>query len=114
MDRSCILCKVIQSLKPADILYEDDYVVSFRDAYPATNAHAVVVPKKHMENMLQVTTEDEVYILSAHRAIQKVAEQLSIEQSGFRVIVNNGPDAEQEVLHLHYHVIGGRKLKWEI
>ncbi|MGF7050646.1 histidine triad (HIT) family protein [Paenibacillus sp. DS2015] len=113
-NQSCILCRVVSGQQSVEMIYENEYVICFRDPYPATDAHAVVAPKKHFENMLLMTEEEKECIFRIHQGIQKVAKYLNIEESGFRVIINNGPDAEQELLHVHYHVIGGRKLKWEL
>ena len=113
-NHSCFLCRAIERQETLDIIYEDEHVICFMDPYPATKAHAVVAPKKHIENMLKISNDDSEYVIKIHQGIQKAAKHLNIEETGFRIIVNNGPDAEQELFHLHYHVIGGRKLKWEL
>lgn len=110
---SCVFCEIIDRQEPATIIYEDDHVISFYGLDSVTKAHVLVVPKKHIENILDIKDEDEKYIFKVHQGIQKVAKILKIDKSGFRVITNTGAHGQQEIYHIHYHVIGGRQLKWE-
>ncbi|NEW04892.1 HIT domain-containing protein [Paenibacillus sp. SYP-B3998] len=110
---SCVFCRIIKREEPAEIIYEDEYVISFYGLHSVTNAHVLVVPKKHIENVLDIEEVDEKYIIKVYLAIKEVAKQLGISETGFRVVTNIGEHGQQEVYHIHYHVIGGRQLKWE-
>ena len=106
----CIFCKIINREIPSDIVYEDDEIISFRDINPAATIHILVIPKKHIKSLTELSKEDEVLIGKIYSAINKIAENENIKNKGFRVIVNCGEDGGQEVGHLHFHLLGGEKL----
>mgnify|MGYP004596075927 FL=1 len=107
---NCIFCKIINGEIPSEKVYEDDSVLAFKDINPAAPIHILVIPKKHIESLLKLQDEDMELVGKLHKVINKLAKQLDIEKEGFRVIVNCGKDAGQEVMHLHYHVLAGKKL----
>ncbi|MDO5555326.1 MAG: histidine triad nucleotide-binding protein [Clostridia bacterium] len=106
----CIFCKIIKKEIPSKIVYEDEEIIAFRDIKPVTPVHVLVIPKKHIESLLDLKEEDEKLIGKIYTVINKIARQEGIAEKGFRVIVNCGEDGGQEVKHLHYHLLGGRKL----
>lgn len=106
----CIFCKIIKGEIPSEKVYEDDEIMAFKDINPVAPIHILVVPKKHIESLLEVKEEDAEIISKIYKAINKMAKDLNIEKDGFRVIVNCGKDAGQEVMHLHFHVLAGKKL----
>ncbi len=106
----CIFCKIINGEIPSEKVYEDDEVLAFKDIHPAAPIHILVIPKKHIENLLEVTDEDNYLIGKIYKTINVIAGNLGIEKDGFRVIVNCGKDAGQEVMHLHFHLLAGRKM----
>ena len=106
----CVFCKIIKREIPSDIVYEDDRVIAFKDVNPAAPIHILVVPKKHIENLLQVSEEDGDIISYIYKVINKIAIDNNFAQNGFRVIANCGKDSGQEVMHIHFHVLGGKKL----
>ena len=106
----CVFCKIIKREIPSDIVYEDDRVIAFKDVNPAAPIHILVVPKKHIENLLQVSEEDGDIISYIYKVINNIAIDNNFAQNGFRVIANCGKDSGQEVMHIHFHVLGGRKL----
>lgn len=110
----CIFCKIINGEIPSEKLYEDDEVIAFKDIQPAAPIHVLVVPKKHISNLLEVKKEDSYLISHIYEVINKLAKDLSIEEEGFRVIVNCGKDAGQEVMHIHFHLLAGKKLGGKI
>ena len=110
----CIFCKIIKGEIPSDKVYEDEDVLAFKDINPATPIHILVIPKKHIESLLKLQEEDYELVKKIHKVINKIAKDLNIEQEGFRVIVNCGKDAGQEVMHLHYHLLAGKKLGGKI
>ena len=110
----CIFCKIINGEIPSEKVYEDDEVLAFKDINPAAPIHILVVPKKHIESLLKLEDDDYELVGKIQKVINKLAKDLNIEQEGFRVIVNCGKDAGQEVMHLHYHLLAGRKLGTKI
>ena len=108
----CIFCKIVSKQIPAQIVHETDHVVAFRDLHPAAPTHVLVIPKKHIVGMHEVTRGDVDTIGELFVAARDVAEQLGLHGSGYRVVVNNGKDAGQSVFHLHVHVLGGRGMGW--
>lgn len=106
----CIFCKIINREIPSDIVYEDDEVIAFKDIRPVTPVHILVIPKKHISSLVELTEEDEAVIGKIYTVINKVAKDADILEKGFRVIVNCGDDGGQEVKHIHFHVLGGKKL----
>ena len=106
----CIFCKIIKKEIPSTIIYEDDKVIAFNDVNPAAPIHILVVPKKHIETLLDVSDQDNELISYVYQIINKIAKEKGFANNGFRVIVNCGKDSGQEVMHIHFHVIDGKKL----
>lgn len=106
----CIFCKIIKKEIPSSIVYEDSEIIAFRDINPSAPVHILVIPKKHIESLIELKQEDEILIGKIYTVINKIAKQENIDEKGFRVIVNCGEDGGQEVKHLHFHLLGGRKL----
>jgi len=104
----CIFCKIVQGEIPASIVYEDDDVIAFDDISPQAPVHTLVIPRVHHADMSDAV--DTHTFAAVFSAVPKVAEIKGIANSGYRVIVNNGPDANQLVGHLHVHVVGGRSM----
>ena len=113
---NCIFCKIIRKEIPANVVYEDDMVIAFKDINPVAKIHIVVIPKKHIESLEKVELEkDGKYIVAIHNAIQVITRSLEIEEQGYRVVTNISKNAGQEVKHIHYHILAGEKLrKYEI
>ena len=106
----CIFCKIIKGEIPSTKVYEDDKVLAFKDINPAAPIHVLVIPKKHIENVLEINEENKEITSDIFLAINKIAKQLGIDKDGFRIINNCGKDAGQEVMHLHFHILAGAKL----
>ena len=109
MDNDCLFCKIIKGEIPSTKVYEDDFVLGFRDINPAAPIHILVIPKKHIASLAEIKEEDKEYVWKIHEAIKKISEQENFKNDGYRVIVNCGKDAGQEVMHLHYHILAGEK-----
>jgi histidine triad (HIT) family protein len=109
MSNDCLFCKIIRHEIPAKIAFEDDQVLGFHDIQPAAPVHILFVPKKHLGSVLQASTENPVVSLLADRAV-KTAEKLGLQPTGFRLLINYGPDAGQTVHHIHMHLLGGGPL----
>lgn len=108
----CIFCRIVAGAMDADILYEDEQVIAFRDINPQAPVHFLVVPRRHIVSALDLGPDDAGLLYAIFDAIRKVAEQEDIAASGMRILTNVGKSAEQIVLHLHFHVLGGRRLQW--
>ncbi len=106
----CIFCKIIKREIPSSIVYEDNEIIAFRDVNPQAPIHILVIPKKHISSLVDLKEEDEVVVGRIYTVINKIAQQEGIDKKGFRVIVNCGEDGGQEVKHLHFHILGGKKL----
>lgn len=108
----CVFCKIVSGEISADILYQDSWVICFKDLKPSTPVHFLVVPRKHLANPSEVKDEDLEVVGKMFQATAKVAQELGIEQSGYRMVLNTGPDAGQEIFHMHLHILAGRKFGW--
>lgn len=106
----CVFCKIIKGDIPSEKVYEDEEILAFKDINPAAPIHILVIPKKHIENLLEVKEEDSYLYARVYQVINKIVRDMGIEQEGFRVIVNCGKDAGQEVMHIHFHLLAGKKL----
>ena len=106
----CIFCKIIKGEVPSTKVYEDDEILAFRDISPVTPVHVLVIPKKHITSLVDLKPEDEAVIGRIYTVINKIAKQEGILEKGYRVIVNCGEDGGQVVKHIHFHLLGGKKL----
>ena len=107
----CIFCKIASGAIPAKKIYEDEYVVAFRDIKPIAPEHVLVITRKHVE-----TAHDFAGDLGTAGALLvgagNAARAIGLDKTGYRIVINNGRDAHQEVKHVHIHMIGGRDLRW--
>jgi histidine triad (HIT) family protein len=111
---NCIFCKIIKGEIPSKKVYEDEHVVAFYDINPIAPVHILMIPKKHISSLLEIKEEDKELIGHLHIALQEVGKQLGVADSGFRVVTNTGAHGQQTVFHIHYHLIGGRQLEWNM
>lgn len=113
MSENCIFCKIARKEIPADVVYEDDLVLAFKDLQPQAPVHVLIIPKKHVDSILALQQEDKE--LMAHitcEVIGRIASELGVSQEGFRVVANTGEAGGQTVQHLHFHLLGGRSMIW--
>ena len=106
---NCLFCEIIKGNIPSSKVYEDEYVYAFYDIAPMAPVHVLLIPKQHLDSADAVTTENSVYVAKIFEAIPAVAKELGLE-NGYRVITNCGEDGCQSVKHLHFHLLGGKKL----
>src|SRR5689334_17509763 len=104
--------KIIARQIPADIVYEDDQVLALRDIKPHAPVHVLIVPKKLIGRIAEAGPEDEKLLGHLLLKAAEVAKKLGLQTSGYRLVINNGPDAGESVPHLHCHILGGRTLAW--
>jgi histidine triad (HIT) family protein len=108
----CLFCKIVSREVPSELVLETDDVLAFKDVRPVAPVHALVIPKKHMTSLHDATPADSALLGKLLLAARDVAEKLGLGASGYRVVVNSGPDAGQSVSHVHLHVLGGRPMAW--
>ena len=106
----CLFCKIINKEIPSQIVYEDDDILAFNDIAPKAPVHILVIPKKHIESHAKLIAEDAELMGKIQMVINKIAKEKGISESGYRVVINCGEDGGQEVKHLHFHLLGGKKL----
>jgi histidine triad (HIT) family protein len=104
--------KIIARQIPAEIVYEDDLVLAFRDIKPGAPTHVLIVTRKVIPRIAEAKPEDEKVLGHLLLKAAEVAAKLGIEKSGYRLVINNGPHAGESVPHLHCHILGGRDLAW--
>ena len=113
MLNDCLFCAILGGEIPSSKVYEDEYVLAFRDINPQAPVHVLVVPKKHISCALEIDGENSLYVAKCFEAIAKIAKAEGLEK-GFRVVNNCGADGGQSVMHLHFHLLGGIKLSEKI
>ena len=104
--------KIIDREIPAKIIYEDDRVIAFHDIKPQAPTHVLIIPKKPIPRLAEATSEDHPLLGHLLLKAAEVADKLGLKDSGYRLVVNNGPDGGETVPHLHCHILGGRHLAW--
>ena len=105
---TCIFCKIIKNEIPSSKVYENDDILAFKDINPQAPVHIIVIPKKHIENILELN--DESLLTKIHKAIKEIVREQNLDKQGFRLVTNTGEHACQTVNHLHFHILGGDKL----
>jgi histidine triad (HIT) family protein len=108
----CLFCNIVARTTPAQIVFENEHVVAFKDIRPVAPSHALVIPKRHVAGVHDATGADAELLGRVLLAARDVAEQLGLAAGGYRLVINQGPDAGQSVLHVHCHVLGGRPMAW--
>jgi len=108
----CLFCKVLAGEIPADIIYESESAIAFRDINPQAPTHALVIPRKHIATINALQSGDEEIVGQLFMAAKAVAEQEGIADAGYRAVMNCNEGAGQTVFHIHLHVLGGRQLDW--
>lgn len=112
MGTDCLFCKIAARAIPAQIVLENDHVLAFRDLRPVAPIHVLVIPKKHIAGVHEGGRGDVELLGELVLAARDVAEQLGLGEKGYRLVINQGPDAGQSVFHMHVHVVGGRTMAW--
>ena len=108
---NCVFCKIVAGESPAKMLYQDELVSAFRDIHPVAPTHVLIVPNRHIARLQDLGDEDVPLIGHLFNVLRQIAEKEGIAESGYRVIINNGPHGGQVVHHLHLHLIGGQRMR---
>lgn len=111
MSDPCHFCKIVSDDAKATIVYRDGQVTAFRDIHPVAPTHILIVPNKHIESVNALESEDEQLIGHLFSVARQLANEAGISKSGYRLIVNEGPDGGQTIYHLHLHLIGGQRMR---
>ena len=112
MSEPTIFKRIIDGEIPANVVYEDEQCLAFHDVAPQAPVHILVIPKKEIASIDDLSAEDEQLVGHLFLAIQQIAREQGLAENGYRVICNCGEGGGQTVFHLHYHLMGGRNLKW--
>jgi histidine triad (HIT) family protein len=112
MSSDCLFCKILAGDIPADLVYESDTAVGFRDINPKAPTHVLVIPRKHIATINDIGPEDEEIVGSLYTAAREIAAAEGIADDGYRAVMNCNESAGQTVFHIHLHVLGGRALSW--
>ena len=94
------------------LLYEDELLIAFPDINPVAPVHVLVIPRKHLGSVLEAIPDDADLLAHALLTLPKIAAQLGVAETGFRVVMNTGQEGGQSVMHLHWHILGGRFMEW--
>lgn len=111
-DDRCLFCRIVGGDIPADVVYETEDVLAFRDIAPKAPTHVLVIPKRHVASLGEAADDDGALLGKVLLAARDVARAEGIDETGFRAVANTGEDGGQTVHHLHVHVLGGRGLGW--
>ncbi len=109
---SCLFCNIVAKTTPAQIVFENEHVVAFKDIRPVAPVHALVIPRKHIAGVHDAGPEEAALLGQIVLAARDVAEQLGLSPDGYRLVFNQGVHAGQSVFHVHCHVLGGRPMAW--
>jgi histidine triad (HIT) family protein len=108
----CLFCKIIAGNVPAGIVYQDDAVVAFKDINPQAPLHVLIVPRRHIATLNDVTPQDDALVGSMFRAAAALAREHGYDTRGYRTVFNTNREAGQTVFHIHLHLLAGRGLTW--
>lgn len=108
----CLFCKILDGEIPCDKVFENDQVIAFRDVNPQAPTHILVISRKHISTVNDLTADDKNIVGEMLLAAQAVAKQEGIEESGYRLVMNCNEGAGQTVFHIHLHILGGRRMHW--
>ncbi len=107
----CVFCDIANGRAHGRLVYEDDEVVALHDTNPQAPTHVLVIPRKHVTSLSETSSGDTMLLGRLLEVLKQVAETLGVA-AGYRVVINNGPSAGQSVMHLHLHLLAGRRMRW--
>jgi len=108
----CLFCKIARREIPATLVYEDERVAAFQDLNPQAPTHILVIPKRHIATLNDLSTEDDQLVGELVRRAGAIAAELGLSKGGYRTVFNTNRDAGQTVFHIHLHLLGGRAMTW--
>lgn len=110
-DPDCLFCRIVAGEIPSERVHEDERVIAFRDIAPRAPTHVLIVPRRHVADAQALTDDDGPLLAALFGAARRIAAEAGLER-GYRLVTNVGPEAGQSVLHLHFHLLGGRPMAW--
>lgn len=108
----CLFCRIVKKEIPGRIVHEDHLILAFEDVNPQAPVHILVIPKRHIQSLAQVTETDQGLLGSLLLVVTNLAKSKNLAQEGYRTVLNSGPNGGQTVDHLHIHLLGGRPMTW--
>ncbi|NRA64680.1 MAG: histidine triad nucleotide-binding protein [Pseudobacteriovorax sp.] len=112
MSETTIFDKILAKEIPADVVYEDDAVLAFKDINPQAPTHILVIPKKRIPGYADLLAESDAFVGDYMKKVAKVAQELGLNGDGYRIVFNYGKNGQQTVNHIHAHILGGRGMSW--
>lgn len=112
MSKDCLFCRMVRKELPAKIVHEDEQAIAFLDINPQAPTHILVVPRRHIPGLNDLTADDLALVGHLHLVAAKLARERGIAESGYRTLFNTGRGAGQSIFHLHLHLLGGRGMRW--
>ena len=108
----CLFCKMVSGVIPCDKVYENEYLLAFRDIDPKAPTHILIIPKKHIKTLNEINKNDQDLLGELLLTAKKIAKDEGIDTSGYRTVFNCNSDGGQTVFHIHMHLLGGRQMAW--
>jgi histidine triad (HIT) family protein len=108
----CLFCRIVQGEMNADVIHSSDDILAFRDINPQAPVHVLIIPKEHIESARAIKDRNAGLLAEIVQAAAHLARAEKVDQTGWRLVTNVGPDAGQSVHHLHFHLLGGRQMAW--
>jgi len=110
--KDCLFCKIVNKEIPAELIFEDDRIVAFNDINPQAPVHILIIPKDHFASLNDIPEEKKDLLGHILLRARQIAQNLGIQEKGYRVVLNTGKESGQEVFHIHFHLLGGRRMTW--
>jgi histidine triad (HIT) family protein len=108
----CVFCEIINDRKPAVKVYEDDVLLAIEDIHPRAPVHLLIMPKRHVPTLLDIQPDDAVWVSAVPYVVNRLARERDLADSGFRLVANVKRGGGQVIFHVHFHMVGGRHLRW--
>lgn len=109
---NCLFCRIINKDIPGRVVYEDDILLAFEDIRPQAPVHILLIPKVHFASLAEAGEDQQAILGRLLLRAKALAEEKGVDRTGYRIVLNTGPDSGQEVFHIHFHLLGGRKMSW--
>jgi histidine triad (HIT) family protein len=108
----CIFCKIVNKDIPAELIFEDAQIVAFNDINPQAPIHILIIPKEHFASLNDIPDEKKELLSHILLRARQIAQNIGIKEKGYRIVLNTARDSGQEVFHIHFHLLGGRRMTW--
>ena len=108
----CIFCKIVNKDIPSELIFEDEQIVAFNDINPQAPIHILIIPKEHFASLNDIPDEKKELLSHILLRARQIAQNIGIKEKGYRIVLNTARDSGQEVFHIHFHLLGGRRMTW--